>query len=61
MKIEKVKNRDLLDWFDRWVRKAHYEPCEPYESPPFTWGEVRNEIMRRMKDFDYLDNRWSNE
>lgn len=57
MNIQKARNFDLLEWFDRWVRKAHYEPCEPYESPPFTWDEIRREILRRMNDFDYLDNR----
>ena len=57
MPIEITSNRNLLDWYKDWVQIYHYEPCDPYQRPLFSQYEIQDEILRRMKDFDYLDNR----
>ena len=57
MNLTDAPNRQLLEWNDQWVKIWHYEPCEPYPRPPYSQYTITNEIFRRMKDFDYLDNR----
>jgi hypothetical protein len=56
MKIENIRNRQLVEWYEDWVRIWHYEPCEPAPRPPFEKDDIEYEILRRMKEFDYLDN-----
>ena len=59
MKIENIRNRQLLESYECWVRVNHYDPFETPPLPPFEKDDIEYELLRRMKEFDYLDNCWS--
>lgn len=43
-----MSDNELLDLYEDWVRKWHYEPCEEVILP-FTKHEVRCEVERRLQ------------
>lgn len=47
-KIEKLSNYELLEMYEREIKRSHYDPCDNYERLPYDSGEIRNEIVRRM-------------
>ena len=55
--IKEESGRNLLNWFDREVRIDHYDPVETPARAPYSLADLRNELLRRLMNFDCSDNR----
>lgn len=55
--IRNESGRDLLEWFDRETRIDHYDPVETPPRAPYDLDELRDELLRRLHNFDCPDSR----
>jgi hypothetical protein len=57
--IREESGRKLLEWFEHEVRNHCYDPNEVPPPVPYTIPALKEELLRRLDSFDYLDNRCS--